>query len=38
MPGWKIAVIAGAAALIAAVAAVLLDRARARRRLTSSPA
>jgi hypothetical protein len=39
MPGWKIAVIAVAAALVAAVAAVLFDRARAaRRRLIASPA
>jgi len=38
-PGWQIAVIAVAAALIAAVAAVLLDRARSsRRRLVSTPA
>jgi hypothetical protein len=35
-PGWQIAVIAVAAALIAAVAAVLLDRARASRRSASS--
>jgi len=35
-PGWQIAVIAVAAALIAAVAAVLLDRARASRRPASS--
>jgi len=39
MPGWQIAVIAVAAALVAAVAAVLYDRARsARRRLVSKPA
>jgi hypothetical protein len=39
MPGWQIAVIAIAAALVAAVAAVLLDRTRsARRRLLSTPA
>ena len=38
-PGWQIAVIAVAAALIAAIAAVLLDRARSsRRRLASTPA
>jgi|SRR5690349_10094812 hypothetical protein len=35
-PGWQIAVIAVAAALTAAVAAVLLDRARASRRSASS--
>ena len=35
-PGWQITVIAVAAALIAAVAAVLLDRARASRRSASS--
>jgi hypothetical protein len=39
MPGWQIALITIAAALLAAVAAVLLDRARsARRRLITSPA
>jgi hypothetical protein len=39
MPGWQIAVIVVVAALIAAVAAVLFDRAReARRRLLSTPA
>jgi hypothetical protein len=35
-PGWQITVIAVAAALTAAVAAVLLDRARASRRAASS--
>jgi hypothetical protein len=35
-PGWQITLIAVAAALIAAVAAVLLDRARASRRSPSS--
>jgi hypothetical protein len=35
-PGWQIAVIAVAAALTAAVAAVLLDRARASRRSATS--
>jgi hypothetical protein len=39
MPGWQIAVIAIAAALVAAVAAVLLDRTRvARQRLLSTSA
>ena len=39
MPGWQIALIAIVAALVAAVVAVLLDRARsARRRLVSTPA
>jgi polyferredoxin len=33
MPGWQITLIAVAAALVAAVAAVLLDRARTRRHL-----
>ncbi len=38
-PGWQIALIVVAAALVAAVAAVLLDRTReARRRLASTPA
>ena len=36
MPGWQITLIALAAALAAATAAVLLDRARASRRITSS--
>ena len=39
MPGWQIALIAIVAALVAAMAAVLVDRARsARRRLASTPA
>ena len=39
MPDWQIALIAIVAALVAAVVAVLLDRARsARRRLVSTPA
>ena len=39
MPGWQIALIAVAAALVTAVAAVLVDRTRsARRRLVSTPA
>jgi hypothetical protein len=33
MPGWQIALIALAAALVAAVVAVLLDRARAARKV-----
>jgi hypothetical protein len=38
-PGWQIALITIGAALVAAIAAVLLDRARsARRRLVTSPA
>jgi len=36
MPGWQIALIALGAALFAAVAAVLLDRARAARRATAT--
>jgi hypothetical protein len=36
MPGWQIALIALGAALFAAVAAVLLDRARAARRATAA--
>jgi len=36
MPGWQITVIAVAAALVAATAAVLLDRARASRRPAST--
>jgi len=36
MPGWQIALIALGAALVAATAAVLLDRARAARRATSA--
>jgi hypothetical protein len=36
MPGWQIALIALAAALIAATAAVFLDRARAGRRSASA--
>jgi hypothetical protein len=36
MPGWQIAVIALAAALVAATAAVFLDRARASRRVAST--
>jgi hypothetical protein len=39
MPGWQIAAIAVAAALVAAVAAVLVDRVlEARRRLIATPA
>jgi len=39
MPGWQIALIAIGAALLASIAAVLLDRARtARRRVTASVA
>ena len=39
MPGWQIAAIAIAAALVAAVAAVLVDRVlKARRRLVATPA
>ncbi len=39
MPGWQIALIAIVTALVAAIAAVLLDRARsARRQLVSTPA
>jgi MFS family permease len=37
-PGWQIALIAIGAALVAAAAAVLADRARTRRRPTVSPA
>jgi hypothetical protein len=37
MPGWQIASIAVGAALVAAVAAVLLDRARMARRVTAAP-
>jgi hypothetical protein len=37
MPGWQIALIAVGAALVAAVLAVLADRARAARRRTASP-
>jgi hypothetical protein len=36
MPGWQIALIAAAVALVAATAAVLLDRARASRRAAST--
>jgi hypothetical protein len=36
MPGWQIALIALAAALVAAVVAVLLDRARAARKIHAS--
>jgi hypothetical protein len=36
MPGWQITLIAVAAALVAATAAVLLDRARAGRRFTAA--
>jgi hypothetical protein len=36
MPGWQIALIALGAALIAAIAAVLLDRARLARRVTAT--
>jgi hypothetical protein len=38
MPGWQIALIAVAAALVAATAAVLLDRAAARYRVPVTPA
>ena len=38
MPGWQIALIATATALIAATAAVLLDRARARRKSAAAVA
>ncbi len=38
MPGWQITLIALGAALVAAVAAVLLDRARAAHRAASAPA
>ena len=37
MPGWQIALIAAAAALLAAVLAVSLDRARSARRHVSAP-
>jgi hypothetical protein len=37
MPGWQITLIAAAAALLAAVLAVLLDRARAARRHLTAP-
>jgi hypothetical protein len=37
MPGWQIILIAVAAALVAATAAILLDRARAARRTASAP-
>jgi putative copper export protein len=37
-PGWLIALIAIGSALVAAAAAVLADRARARRHLTATPA
>ena len=37
MPGWQITLIAVTAALVAATAAVLLDRARAARRTASAP-
>ena len=37
MPGWQIILIALAAALVAAAAAVLLDRARAARKIPASP-
>ena len=38
MPGWQIALIAAGAAFAAAIAAVLLDRARSGRRLITTPA
>ena len=38
MPGWQITLIAVGAALVAAVLAVLLDRARGPRRMASAPA
>jgi len=37
-PGWQIALIAIGSALVAAAAAVFAERARARRRLTATPA
>lgn len=37
MPGWQIALIAAGAALFAAVAAVMADRARAARRQVTAP-
>ena len=37
MPGWQIALIAIAAAVVAAAVAVLLDRARAARRHQAAP-
>ena len=37
MPGWQITLIAAAAAILAATAAVLLDRARAARRHQTAP-
>ena len=37
MPGWQIALIAVAAAVVAAAVAVLLDRARATRRHQAAP-
>jgi hypothetical protein len=37
MPGWQITLVAAAAALLAAVLAVFLDRARAARRHLSAP-
>jgi hypothetical protein len=38
MPGWQIALIAAGAALVAAIAAVLLDRARTARRSVTAQA
>jgi len=38
MPGWQIALIAAGAAILAATLAVLLDRARSARRLTTTTA
>ena len=38
MPGWQIALIAAGAAVLASVAAVLLDRAHAARRSSAAPA
>jgi hypothetical protein len=38
MPGWQIALIAAGTAFAAAIAAVLLDRARSGRRLITTPA
>jgi hypothetical protein len=37
MPGWQIVLIAGGAAVVAAVVAVLVDRARAARRRVAAP-
>jgi hypothetical protein len=37
MPGWQIVLIAGGAAIVAAVVAVLVDRTRAARRRVAAP-